>query len=176
MNYGSKNIVAAKHSANAASVGVNRICHQVLKSPTSCAESDKTFQEKEEIMTITIDGQVIELLDDDNNIVDVADRAKIGIPALCYRTKKSKGCCHSCVVEIDGKNEYACGTKPQAGMTVIVKRDDLDELRKERIKKYKEGIQTSENQCCCGGTDRKTDCCWTWSIQLTFIIPMVIGK
>jgi NADH dehydrogenase/NADH:ubiquinone oxidoreductase subunit G len=41
-------------------------------------------------MSITIDGQVIEIFLDDKNIVDVASRAKIAIPAPCYRAKKSK--------------------------------------------------------------------------------------
>lgn len=44
-------------------------------------------------MNITIDGQVIEITPSDKNIVDVADRSKITIPAACYRAQQGKGCC-----------------------------------------------------------------------------------
>lgn len=110
-------------------------------------------------MAIIIDGKSVELLPEDKNIVDVADRAKVGIPAPCYRTNKSKGCCHSCVVEVDGENQYACGTKPVDGMKITVRRDDLMNLRKERIKQYKEGAKTGSNECCCSNTDSATNCC-----------------
>jgi predicted molibdopterin-dependent oxidoreductase YjgC len=67
-------------------------------------------------MKITIDGQNIEVTADDKNIVEVADRMRIGIPAACYRAKQSKGCCHACVVEIDGEQKYACSTTPDPGL------------------------------------------------------------
>jgi len=100
-------------------------------------------------MNITIDGRTIEISGDDKNIVDVADRGKIGIPAPCYRANRSKGCCNSCVVEIDGKNEYACATKPLDGMNIVVDRDDLKKLRKERLIKYQEAIKNSGKGCDC---------------------------
>ena len=56
-------------------------------------------------MNITIDGQKAEITADDKNIVDVADRAGIGIPAPCYKNGRRGGCCRICVVEIDGKHE-----------------------------------------------------------------------
>jgi NADH dehydrogenase/NADH:ubiquinone oxidoreductase subunit G len=108
-------------------------------------------------MNITIDGQVIEITDNDKNIVDVADRAKIGIPAACYRAQQSKGCCRACVVEIDGKQEFACATTPKDGMNIISNRADLKELRKERLLKYQEGIK-SGNPCSCNGAG-SSSCC-----------------
>jgi len=41
--------------------------------------------------SVTIDGQMIEATPFDNNIVDLASRAKMKIPAPCYHTKRSKG-------------------------------------------------------------------------------------
>lgn len=101
-------------------------------------------------MVVTIDGVQVEITDDDKNIVDVADRAKIGIPAPCYRAKQSKGCCHGCVVEIDGEQKFACTTKPVDVMVVIVDRPDLKELRRERLLKYQEGIKSGKPRGCSG--------------------------
>ena len=108
-------------------------------------------------MNITIDGKQIEITAADKNIVDVADRIKIGIPAACYRAKQSKGCCHACVVEIDGEQKYACSTTPEDGMKIVLDRADLKELRKERLLEYKAGIE-SGNPCQCNGSD-PSDCC-----------------
>lgn len=85
---------------------------------------------------INIDNKAIIVYAEDKNIVDIASRNKIGIPAPCYRHPKKKGCCKACVVEIDGKQKYACGTKPENGMVVIVKRDDLKRIRSKRLKSY----------------------------------------
>ncbi|TKG97239.1 2Fe-2S iron-sulfur cluster binding domain-containing protein [Puteibacter caeruleilacunae] len=90
--------------------------------------------------TITIDGKEVLVSDSSNNIVDIAKSAGITIPAPCYLNKRKHGCCSACVVEINGKQHYACGTKPLAGMEVVVKRDDLVALRKERLLKYKDSI------------------------------------
>ena len=100
-------------------------------------------------MKIIIDKKEIEISPEDKNIVDVAGRAKIGIPAPCYRNNKSKGCCYSCVVEINGKQEYACNTKPLDGMNIILNREDLKEIRKQRIKKYQEQSKNSPKGCDC---------------------------
>jgi predicted molibdopterin-dependent oxidoreductase YjgC len=108
-------------------------------------------------VSITIDGQVIEIAIADKNLVDVADRAKIALPAACYRAKQSKGCCHACVVEIDGEQKFACSTVPESGMAVVVDRADLKALRKERLMEYREGIR-SGNPCKCECSD-SSDCC-----------------
>ena len=72
----------------------------------------------------------------DMNIVDIAARAKIGIPAPCYHDGRGDGCCQGCVVEIAGEESFACFTFPKNGMDVIVNRADLKSLRKERIRAY----------------------------------------
>jgi len=110
-------------------------------------------------MKIAIDGKTIEINSDDKNIIDVADREKIGIPAPCFRANRSKGCCNACVVEIDGKNEYACATKPLEGMDIIVNRDDLKELRKERMVKYREALKDVGKGCDCDCSGGTNTCC-----------------
>lgn len=108
-------------------------------------------------MSIIIDRQDVEIIASDKNIVDVADRMKIGIPAACYRAQQSKGCCHSCVVEIDGEQKFACATVPKDGMNVVVNRDDLKALRRERLLKYREDIKTGNPCGCC--TSGSSNCC-----------------
>jgi predicted molibdopterin-dependent oxidoreductase YjgC len=99
-------------------------------------------------MSVTIDGQMIEIAPGDKNIVDVASRAKIAIPAACYRAQRSKGCCHGCVVEIDGEQKFACATPTENGMNIVVDREDLKAIRKQNLSAYKEGIE-SGNPCKC---------------------------
>lgn len=99
-------------------------------------------------MSITIDGRVVEITIVEENIVEVADRVKIRIPAPCYRAQQSKGCCHGCVVDIDGEQKFACATVPEDGMVVVVDRADLKAIRKKRLLEYQEGIQ-SGNPCRC---------------------------
>ena len=101
-------------------------------------------------MKINIDGKIVEVLPEDKNLVDVADRARVGLPAPCYRSKGNKGCCNACVVEINGKQELACATKPEEGMVVVVSRDDLNKLRTQRIIEYIKSSNTGSDGCCCG--------------------------
>ncbi len=109
-------------------------------------------------MGITIDGIEIEISCEDKNIVDIADRANIGIPAPCYRANNAKGCCNSCVVEIDGKKANACVTKPLDGMNIIVNRDDLKKTEKENIIKYKESFKPAGKGCGCNCSGGKNQC------------------
>ena len=114
-------------------------------------------------MRLTIDGKMIEVNPADKNIVDIADREKIAIPAPCYRSNRSKGCCNACVIEINGENKFACTTKPLEGMNIIVDRDDLKQLRIERIKIYAENVKNNiKGVCDCGsdcGCGDGSECC-----------------
>lgn len=110
-------------------------------------------------MKINIDGKQVKVLPNDKNIVDVADRAKITIPAPCYRTNRSKGCCQVCVVKINGENKYACVTKPLDGMDISVDREDLNKVRKERIKEYKKIPLKSSKGCLCNCSETTNNCC-----------------
>lgn len=48
----------------------------------------------------------------------------------------------ACSAEIDKNQSYACGTKAKEGMNIIVNRDDLKAIRKERLLKYQLSVQT----------------------------------
>ena len=101
-------------------------------------------------MEIRIDGRSVEVTTADSNIVEVADRSGIGIPAPCYRSSSKSGCCQVCVVEVDGRLEYACCTAPEDGMEIVVRRPDLMELRRQRIADYiREGMKGSPCECGC---------------------------
>jgi predicted molibdopterin-dependent oxidoreductase YjgC len=108
--------------------------------------------------TITIDGKSTKFSSSDCNIVDVADLAKISIPAPCYRADKKHGCCNSCVIEINGEKKYACNSTPESGMNIIVEREDLKEIRRQKLKDYQInlkngsscGCQAAESNSCCG--------------------------
>ncbi|MDH3348925.1 MAG: 2Fe-2S iron-sulfur cluster-binding protein [Desulfobulbaceae bacterium] len=156
-----KNIISNIHK------GKNGKFLQMAESGNSCCEkSNNSCCDDSSLPTgihlsttpgsITIDGHLVEVTQNDKNIVDVASRAKIGIPAACYRVKRKNGCCHGCVVEIDGEQKFACATVPMNGMNVIVNREDLKAIRKKNLLEYNEGIK-SGNFCKCSVTG-SSDC------------------
>ena len=107
-------------------------------------------------MQVVIDGKDVEVLSSDRNIVDLADRAKIKILNPCNKNEKTAGCCRSCVVEINGKQKFACSTKPKSGMNIVISRDDLKLLRKIRLQEFKEFKKNNKSGSCCSG---KSGCC-----------------
>ena len=138
---------------------------KMAESTTSCCEGSTTSccnEPNSDINKIalpgkvTIDGQEIDIKPGDKNIVDVATRARIGIPAACYRAMRKKGCCHGCVVEINGEQKFACATVPVNGMNIIVNREDLKAIRKKNLVVYNDGIK-SGNFCKCSVTG-SNDC------------------
>jgi len=110
-------------------------------------------------MKINIDKIEIEFSSEDKNIIDVAGKANINIPGICYRSKTNKGCCQVCIIEINNKIMYACGTKPVDGMNIVFDREDLNKIRKDRIKKYQELPEYSllNNDCNCDCTETKNN-------------------
>lgn len=112
-------------------------------------------------MKITIDNKEIEIFESDKNLIDVADRNEIAIPAPCYRTETRNGCCMGCAVEIDGELKYACCTKPEEGMKIIVERKDLKFIRKMNIKAYTDMLrkETLQKGCSCGCSSTDSGCC-----------------
>lgn len=108
-------------------------------------------------MKITIDAKEIVVTDPNKNIVQIGEEHGITITAPCFRNKKQKGCCKACLIEIDGIQKYACGTKPTDGMKVIYNRKDLSEIRTDRLAKYAFNIKnqdTNSNTCC--GSDSES--------------------
>lgn len=128
-------------------------------------------------MKIKIDGQEMNVSDSTMNIVEIADHHGMTIIAPCFRNKKSHGCCKACVIEADGDIKYACGTKPYEGMEIVYDREDLADLRRQRLNTYGDALKTgdvSKNTCgsqdpvkletrsCCGGSDSTNNtsaCC-----------------
>lgn len=105
-----------------------------------------------------IDGKKVSILSTDKNIVDVAKRNKIPLPASCYLSNRVNGCCRVCVVEIAGKQKYACTTAPEDNLEVIVDRTDLNSLRKERLVEYQQG-KHDNTTCDCGFYCSDSNCC-----------------
>ena len=109
-------------------------------------------------MNVTIDGKQIELTEQDTNIVELTKRASVKLPAPCYIAQRKKGCCKGCVVEVNGEQKYACVTKPEPDMHIIVDREDLNELRKDRIAAYRENQNNPDARCDCD-CSQTTGCC-----------------
>lgn len=98
--------------------------------------------------SLEIDGQTSTLKPDDSNLVEVAQRLKINIPAPCLKNGRRDGCCKACLVEVDGQQTYACSTKPKSGMKVTVRTKELDAIRKTSIKEYKQNVKTGNTTAC----------------------------
>ncbi|GIU15392.1 2Fe-2S iron-sulfur cluster-binding protein [Shewanella sp. MBTL60-007] len=100
---------------------------------------------------IKIDNREALLTPEDKNLVEMARKVNINIPAPCLKNQRKRGCCRACLVEINGQSAYACSTKPTAGMVVTVRRKDLDEVRKKAIKDFKLQVKPAVNPACyCG--------------------------
>lgn len=111
-------------------------------------------------MKITIDKQEIEVTNPELNLIEIAKQNDIAIPSPCYNHNQKFGCCNACAIEIDGEIKYACCTKPVEGMKIIFKRDDLAELRKQRMLEYKKNIKKNVKMPCFGGEcSCKSNCC-----------------
>lgn len=79
---------------------------------------------------LTINGKEIKA-EKGNNLLDVASKNGIYIPALCHiRGVKPAGSCRLCNVKVNGRIQTACTTPIEDGMEVITDDDELFELRK----------------------------------------------
>lgn len=127
--------------------------------PTDCCETvnsnccdprqskSEDINEKK-IAKITIDGIELAVSDPSKNLVDMAKEVNISIPAPCYHAQRKNGCCKACVAEADGEQIYACATKARDGMNVIVNREDLNTLRRERLLAYKQNLKNDTPMEC----------------------------
>ena len=106
-------------------------------------------------MEIKIDERVINVSNPELNIVQIARVNGINIPAPCYDDNRKFDCCNVCAIETDEVMQYACCTKPKDGMKIIFDRDDLNKLRRNKMKEYnynkenniKKGCSCSESCC-----------------------------
>lgn len=96
--------------------------------------------------------------DAEDVLQDVFVKIHSRLDSLDEKAKRKNGCCSACVVEVDGEQKFACSTTPKGGMSIVVNRDDLKEIRKKRLKKYSEGIK-SGNPCTCSSPDSDNESC-----------------
>jgi len=99
-------------------------------------------------INITMDGRELIVTPEEANLVDVARKNKISLPAPCYINERKTGCCNGCVVDIEGEQKFACSSAPKEGMNVIVNTPELRALRKERLKEYQKGIKSGKLTPC----------------------------
>lgn len=112
-------------------------------------------------MKVIMDGKSMIVENEKENLVELAAKNGIGIPAPCYRTKQAHGCCNGCVVLVNGKEQFACVTLPKDGMTVEVYTPELVEKRRKLFGLYREAISKGEMlpcDCGCGDTDSDSGC------------------
>ncbi len=120
-------------------------------------------------MKIIFDGKEMDVENAEDNIVEIAHKHGVTMIAPCFRNNRKHGGCGACVIEIEGEQAFACGTKPYDGMSIVYDKPELDTLRKERLKIYSDNIKngTTENNKCspyaasCGGSTG--GCCETSS-------------
>lgn len=93
---------------------------------------------------IEFDGKTIYTDNEEDNIVQIAEKNGIYIPAPCYRNKKGAGCCKGCNVEVNGERKPACRAKVEDGMKVVYNRKDLIENRKENLLAYVKKLKDIE--------------------------------
>lgn len=112
-------------------------------------------------MKIRIDGVEIPVLDENKNIVEVAEESGIAIVAPCFRSKRKGGCCKACLIEVNGEKKYACATKPIDGMNIVYNTLKLQRERDVAIKKYVENVNQKKDSFCCssGATELNGDSC-----------------
>lgn len=97
---------------------------------------------------ITIDGQSTVIQADEKNLVELASRVGVRIPAPCLKNKRKHGCCKACLVEVDGASTYACSAKPTPNTEVVVDREDLKQIRKASIRDFKQNVKSGKTQAC----------------------------
>lgn len=105
---------------------------------------------------IDFDGQIMFTDNEEDNVVQIAEKNGVYIPAPCYRNKKGLGCCKGCNVEINGEVKAACHAKVEDGMRIIYDREDLVKNRKENLLIYSKMLKdkksentVSSNRCGC---------------------------
>lgn len=87
------------------------------------------------MITVTIDGKPLEV-ESGTTILEAADKAGIDIPTLCkHEDIPPLGTCGMCMVEIDGKPDYAraCITQAQEGMHIRTHTRELRRIKRKLL-------------------------------------------
>jgi formate dehydrogenase major subunit len=84
-----------------------------------------------ELMTTTIDGR-LQAIQPGERLIDLINRSGIEVPQVCYHPQLGPiQTCDTCMVEVDGKLQRACGTLAADGMNVVTTSPRADAARRE---------------------------------------------
>ena len=88
-------------------------------------------------------------------ILEVAQKHKIEIPALCYHSDlDAKASCRICVVEIKGELVTSCSTYPKQGMEILT-----DSEKVKRARRVNAELLMSEHTKACFMQNIEHDLC-----------------
>ena len=107
----------------------------------------------ENMVDITIDGVEVKAKEGEY-ILNAARANDIFIPAICYLTRCSPTlACRICLVEVDGKQVYACNSKVKEGMSITVDTPDILAERRAMMEVY-----DVNHPLQCGVCDQSGEC------------------
>jgi len=104
-------------------------------------------------ITINIDGKEIQTQEGEF-ILNAARANDIFIPAICYLTRCSPTlACRICLVDVDGKQAYACNAKSKDGITVTTSTENIEKERRAIMEVY-----DVNHPLQCGVCDQSGEC------------------
>ncbi|MCB4744996.1 MAG: NADH-quinone oxidoreductase subunit G [Sulfurovum sp.] len=107
----------------------------------------------ESMVTITIDGKIYQAKEGEY-ILNAARANNVFIPAICYLTRCSPTlACRLCLVEVDGKQVYACNAKVKEDMEITVDTPNILEERRAIMEVY-----DVNHPLQCGVCDKSGEC------------------
>ncbi|WP_324171387.1 NADH-quinone oxidoreductase subunit G [Sulfurimonas sp.] len=87
-------------------------------------------------ITITIDNKEVQTSEGEL-ILNAARANDIYIPAICYLSRCSPTlACRLCLVEVDGKQAYACNAKSKDGMNITTSTENIEQERRAIMEVY----------------------------------------
>jgi NADH-quinone oxidoreductase subunit G len=106
-----------------------------------------------DLINLTIDGKVCQAKEGEY-LLNVARANNIYIPAICYLTRCSPTlACRLCLVEVDGKQAYACNAKAKEGMDVQTHTPNIAKERRAIMEVY-----DVNHPLQCGVCDQSGEC------------------
>ena len=104
-------------------------------------------------ITINIDGKEIQT-QEGTFVLNAARANDIFIPAICYLTRCSPTlACRICIVEVDGKQAYACNAKSKDGMSITTSTENIESERRAIMEVY-----DVNHPLQCGVCDQSGEC------------------
>jgi NADH-quinone oxidoreductase subunit G len=106
-----------------------------------------------DLINLTIDGKVCQAKEGEY-LLNVARANNIYIPAICYLTRCSPTlACRLCLVEVDGKQAYACNAKAKEGIEVQTHTPNIAKERRAIMEVY-----DVNHPLQCGVCDQSGEC------------------